>query len=654
MSIRYSIIVFFVALLMVTNSFSQSNNIEESNSNIATPIPLAMGYGELGYELPEIGSYELPSIGDAANGKVLDEKGVSQSLHELYKGKYNLLSFMYSNCSDVNGCPLSSNVFYKLKSAMRTDPVLAKDLRLLTLSFDPERDTPEVMRLYGANFKYSGNKGEWGFLTASSIDALNPILKAYNQDIQRNLSVNGKETGDISHILRIFLIDPELRIRNIYSVSFLHADLITNDVKTLLAASSQKSASKKEVLFSKPIVSLLSKPGDNKDGYENKNYTTQSKSLLQRNGKAADLLSIVQHPPLGLPPLSDSVLNNISKDKISLGRKLFYDRRLSLNDTFSCAMCHVAEQGFTHNEMLMAVGIEGRSVRRNSPTIYNIAYATKLFHDGREDSLEQQVWGPLLAKNEMNNPSIGYVINKIKRIPGYEDHFKKAFAGEGINMLTVGQALASYQRTLLSADSAFDRWFYGKQDTALNTSAIRGFKLFNSKAKCSSCHSVNKEHALFTDNQMHNTGIGYRETMGVTSGVERVALAPGIFVDVDMKAIDRISEPVPADLGLYEITENPDDRWKYRTPTLRNVQLTAPYMHNGSLATLQSVVNFYNKGGIKNEVLDPLITPLDLSAGEEKDLVAFLESLTGSNVDTLVADAFAAPVGDTMKQGEFE
>ena len=609
-------------------------------------IPLAPGYGKLGYKLPAIGSYSLPVLGDAADGEVLDTDGHHKSLHALLAGKYTLLSFIYSNCSDINGCPLTTSVFYKIKSAMRTDKLLADNLRLLTLSFDPARDTPEVMRLYGANFKYAGNKGEWHFLTTASLEKLTPILQAYNQDIQRQQSINGA-TSNISHILRVFLIDPELRIRNIYSVSFLHADVIANDVKTLLSEDSQNSSKKH---FKK--TTGLSKPGDNKDGYLQADYITRSRALANRyeKAKSADLYVLASGAVLGLPKLPDNVVHALSREKIALGRQLFYDRRLSLNNTISCAMCHVPEQGFSSNEMAMSVGIEGRSVRRNAPTIYNVVFAERLFHDGREQTLEQQVWGPLLAKNEMGNPSVGTVVEKIRRIADYPPQFTQIYGSQGINMLTIGDALASYERTLISADSAFDRWYFSarkdQKDSSYDAAARRGFAIFTGKGKCSSCHLINEEYALFSDYQMHNTGIGYQSSMGIKPDKERVVLAPGVVIEVNREAIDQVSEATPADLGLYEITENPLDRWKYKTPTLRNVALTAPYMHNGSLGTLREVVEFYNKGGIKNELLDPLIKPLNLSQQEISDLLAFLQSLTGSNVDVLVADAFAAPVGD--------
>ena len=337
--------------------------------------------------------------------------------------------------------------------------------------------------------------------------------------------------------------------------------------------------------------------------------------------------------------------NPLTESRVDLGRKLFFDRRLSLNDTMSCAMCHIAEQGFTNNEMATAVGIEGRTVRRNAPTLYNVAYLDRLFLDGREYSLEQQVWGPLLASNEMANPSVGHVIQKLKSLNDYEGLFEKAF-NKSANMETVGMALASYQRTLNSADSAFDRWYFAKQSKLLNTQAQAGFEVFTGKGGCNGCHSISSEHALFTDRLLHNTGIGYRTAMGVAPLTTRVQVAPGQFVDVDTDIVASVSETRPSDLGLYEITQSPQDRWKYRTASLRNIALTAPYMHNGSLATLRDVVEFYDQGGFPNENLDPLIRALNLSAQEKENLVIFLHSLTGSNVEVFIDDADTVEIGD--------
>lgn len=343
--------------------------------------------------------------------------------------------------------------------------------------------------------------------------------------------------------------------------------------------------------------------------------------------------------PLGLPALPIPADNPLTAAKVGLGRMLFMDRRLSHNSTLSCAMCHVPEQGFTSNELRTPVGLEGRTVRRNTPTLYNSGYVEKLFHDGRESSLENQVWGPLLARNEMANPSIGYVVEKIRAMREYDGLFEAAF-GRGPDMLTIGQALASYERTLVSGNSRFDHWHYGKEQNALTADEQAGFRLFTGKAGCSACHSVGEKHALFTDNRFHNTGIGYARTMGKRTK-HRVMLAPGIEVDVEDRILQAFEPPQP-DVGRFEVTFDPSDRWAYRTPSLRNVAVTPPYMHDGSLPTLNSVIEFYDQGGIDNPHKSPLLKPLGLSMGEKKALVAFLKSLVGDNVQRLTAEARAA------------
>ena len=247
----------------------------------------------------------------------------------------------------------------------------------------------------------------------------------------------------------------------------------------------------------------------------------------------------------------------------------------------------------------------------------------------------------------MANPSVGYVINKIKGINGYDGLFEQAFDGKGPTMETVGMALASYQRTLNSGNSKFDRWYYGDEKQLLDAEEEAGFKLFTGKAGCSACHLVNDQYALFTDNQLHNTGHGFAVSMGIQEETTRVQLAPGVFVDVEKEIIDSVrQQPKANDVGLYEVTQNPYDRWKYRTPSLRNVSLTSPYMHDGAFSSLREVVEFYNQGGVENELLSPLIKPLNLSNQEIDQIVAFMFSLTGENTQVIVADAFAAPIGD--------
>ncbi len=583
--------------------------IAETNLNAPK---LAPGYGILEFNAPKAGSYQLSSLGKAGNGSILTTENQSKKLFDFMGDKLVLLSFIYATCSDVNGCPLATMVFHHIKKRLLKEPEIASKLRLLTLSFNPLLDTPEKMLEYGQSFQDKGL--EWQFLTTKSETELKPILQHYQQNIQKVYDNKGQFTGTFSHILRVYLVDKKKGIRNIYSVDFLHADTLINDIKTLLFE-------------------------------ENKN-DSQNIILQPRKGKPTDLLKNSLEPPLGLPAIIFPKDNPQTVEKIALGKKLFYDRRLSINNTFSCAMCHIPEQGFGSNEMATSIGVEGRTVRRNAPTLYNIAYMEKLFHDGREDTLEQQAWSPLLAHNEMANPSIGYVINKIKRQADYAGLFETAFK-QGVTMETVGMALASYQRSLNSADSVFDRWFYGKQSNALTAIEEQGYGLFVGKADCHQCHLINKKNALFTDQQHHNTGIGYQQSMNKPLERQHLQITTNQLIEIDTNVIDSVAETKMADLGLYEITENPKDRWKYKTPSLRNINLTAPYMHNGELQTLDAVIEFYNQGGIVNENLDPLIKPLNLSKIESNALVAFLKSLTGSNVDVLINDAFAAPIGES-------
>jgi len=606
----------------------------------ADGVPLAPGYGPLGFEAPEPGAYELPPLGDAADGRLLASDGSPTTLHDVLGGKVAILSLMYASCSDVNGCPLATAVLHQIAGRMEKDEGLADGLRLLSLSFDPTRDTPSVMRQYASH--HAGHAVDWQFLTTASEAELRPILAGYGQSLIPELDDDGPSRGSISHILRVFLIDPERRIRNIYSVSYLHADTLVADVKTLLMEAAKSEVSR----GSESVRSASYRPGDFKDGYEHANYKSRSLGLATRRGEPADLIGRASEVQLGLPELRIPPDNPLTREKVALGRRLFYDRRLSLNATLSCAMCHVPEQGFANNELATAVGIEGRTVRRNAPTILNVGYSSRLFHDGRESRLENQVWGPLLARDEMGNPSVGVVIERIRGIGEYESLFEAAFPDRGLAIETIGMALASYERTLVSGDSAFDRWYYSKDETALRAEAILGFRLFRGKAGCVGCHLMGSNSALFTDGKLHNTGIGYKASMIDDSGRRPIQLAPGEYVSVDGDLIAQVSESTPADLGLYEITQHPDDRWKYKTPSLRNVALTAPYMHDGSLATLREVIEFYDTGGVSSELLDRRIRSLDLSDAEIGQLVAFLEALTGGDVDRLVADAFAVQVGD--------
>lgn len=350
-------------------------------------------------------------------------------------------------------------------------------------------------------------------------------------------------------------------------------------------------------------------------------------------------------PPLGLPPLAKSALESITAEKVALGRKLFFDRRLSHNGTISCAMCHVPEQGFTVNEISTAVGMEGRTVRRNAPTILNAAYYTTMFHDGRDPDLEHQVFGPLTSREEMSNPSLGYVIETIRHTKDYDGLFEQAFHAP-VSLDAMGIAIAAYERTLLSANSPFDRWYFGHDEDAVSQEVKDGFDLFVGKAGCAACHTLDGEYALFTDNAFHNTGVGYFNTFGPQADEVEVYLAPGASGTVSRAAINAVGLEKPKDIGRYEVTLDTHDRWKYKTPMLRNVAKTAPYMHEGSLRTLEDVVKFYNRGGLKNPGLDERLKPLGMTSQEMHAVVRFLESLTGDNIDALIADARSIKVGN--------
>ena len=386
-------------------------------------------------------------------------------------------------------------------------------------------------------------------------------------------------------------------------------------------------------------------PGDDKTGYETTDYVTDSLSLERRTGNPTNLQQVATEDQLGLPPLSSYQQHKPDAAQIELGRKLFFDRRLSRNKTMSCAMCHVPEQGFTSNELKRPVGFEGRLVKRNAPTVLNVRFYEALFVDARESTLAQQVWAPLLADNEVNNPSIGSVVAQINADPEYRVMFDDAF-GQAADMLNIGIALAQYQQSLVAGDSAFDRFFYGKDSAALSDSAKQGLELFRGKATCAVCHTIGPAYALFTDQKLHSTGAGYQASMARTRDPIPVQLAPGVSTTLDPAVVNSVGEQKPNDLGRYEVTLDPDDRWLFRTPSLRNIAVTAPYMHNGEFLTLRSVLDFYNQGGVQHEQLSPLIRPLNLSEDELSALESFLNSLTSSKLQTLVADAFAAEVGD--------
>jgi cytochrome c peroxidase len=276
----------------------------------------------------------------------------------------------------------------------------------------------------------------------------------------------------------------------------------------------------------------------------------------------------------------------------------------------------------------------------NAPTLPNVVFNASLFHDGRAATLEEQAWGPLLAADEMGNPDREQVVARIAALADYAEPFRNAFAGQPPSVDNVALALAAYQRSLVAGGSRFDRWYFGGETDALTAQEKRGFVVYRGKAQCNACHKLGRTQALFTDEAFHNLGVGLPEPGRRKRDVE-VALAPGVSTRLSRDVLDAVSGPLQPDLGRYEVTKAEGDRFAFRTPSLRNVELTAPYMHDGSLATLREVVDFYDRGGNPNPGLDPLMGPLYLSQPDKDALVAFLRTLTAPNVGQLAADARA-------------
>lgn len=301
-------------------------------------------------------------------------------------------------------------------------------------------------------------------------------------------------------------------------------------------------------------------------------------------------------PPLGLPEPPVPADNALTPAKVELGRRLFFDRRLSSDGTVACASCHRPERAFADDRPL-SLGVRGQEGDRNAPSLLNAAYVPKLFWDGRSPDLEDQVRYPLTHPKEMDMKR-QEAEAVVRADATYPPAFARAFGDPEVTFERISQALASFQRILVSGDSPFDRFILLGQEQALSPAARRGWDLFRGKAGCIRCHRYDSGHPFFTDFDFHNTGVGW----------------------------DR--EELP-DLGRYRVTHDKADRGLLRTPSLRTAALAPPYMHDGSFATLAEVVAYYAQGGIPNRYLDERIMPLDLSAGEQGDLVAFLESLSG-------------------------
>ncbi|OGW68269.1 MAG: cytochrome-c peroxidase [Nitrospirae bacterium RIFCSPLOWO2_02_FULL_62_14] len=297
--------------------------------------------------------------------------------------------------------------------------------------------------------------------------------------------------------------------------------------------------------------------------------------------------------PFGLDPESAVIPedNPLTKDKIELGRALFFDKRLSKDNTIACASCHMAKFAFTDGRSV-STGIRGQKGGRSAPASLNRLFSKTQFWDGRAATLEEQSIGPFTNPIEHGFANHDEMVAKMKKIGGYRKLFKQVF-DEEITMAGVGKAIASFQRTILSGNSPADRFDQGGDEKAISPEAQKGLVLFREKARCTKCHSGFN----FTDEKFHNLGIGW--------------------------------DTGTVDLGRYMVTQNPADIGAFKTPTLREIARSAPYMHDGRFKTLEDVVNFYNKGGVKNPHQDELVLPLELTDEEKRNLVLFLRTLNG-------------------------
>jgi cytochrome c peroxidase len=316
---------------------------------------------------------------------------------------------------------------------------------------------------------------------------------------------------------------------------------------------------------------------------------------------SAALVADRRGPPRGLDLFRPVPADNpLTLQKVKLGRQLFNERRLSKDGSLSCAGCHDPGRAFTDGRPV-ARGVGGAIGTRNAPTIVNRAWGQRFFWDGRAGTLEAQVLEPLLNRQELGQTPSAVVA--LARSDQYGPLFVRAFGAEP-TLFEVARALATYVRTILAADSPFDRYAEGDR-RALSPAAESGLLLFRGKARCTGCHVG----PLLSDEQFHNTGVAWR-TPAISAGSEQA----GDF----------------ADLGRFVVTGKDEDRGAFKTPTLREVARTAPYMHDGSLATLDAVVDFYSDGGRKNPRIDAEIHPLQLVVEEKQALVAFLNALSGS------------------------
>lgn len=299
--------------------------------------------------------------------------------------------------------------------------------------------------------------------------------------------------------------------------------------------------------------------------------------------------------PYGLPQVPWPADNPYSQKKAELGRLLYFDQRLSADGSVSCSTCHAIPRAYADLKPI-SIGIKGRKGTRHAPTVINTGFQQFQFWDGRVRTLEQQCEGPVSNSNEMSLTDVVKLAHmqcqeRIMSIPGYRALFKEVFGDDQCKIENISKAIATFERTVVSGNSPYDHYLAGNKK-AMTGEQIRGYALFK-KSLCVNCHTP----PFFFDNKFHNIGVG---------------------MDVDNP-----------DVGRYAITKDEKDWGAFKTPTLRESSKTYPYMHDGSVKTLEEVIDFYDKGGTPNKNLDPLIKPLHLSEQDKKDLVSFLKALNG-------------------------
>jgi cytochrome c peroxidase len=323
--------------------------------------------------------------------------------------------------------------------------------------------------------------------------------------------------------------------------------------------------------------------------------------------------------------------NPQSPEKIALGEKLFFDGRLSIDGTVACSTCHDPARAFTDGRTV-SIGVKGRAGQRNSPTILNALYNSAQFWDGRAKTLEEQAALPIVNPSEMGQPSLDAAVAQIGALPEYQQLFRRVF-GRPITGTDLVYAIASYERTQVSFDSSFDH-FVGGDKNAISDSAKRGWELFNTKARCNKCHALTEQKrdpTFFIDRDFHNIGIGIiKHNVAALACKAELEINSGKVIDVDQAAIQSETSVV----GRFLVTKKEKDIASFKTPSLRNVLITAPYFHDGSQATLWDAMDHYNKGdGIRDPWLDEDMQPLALSESEIDDVVAFLATLTSAQYE---------------------